>query len=134
MSAVLDYRKATFNRSRELLPHSVWERPVNSPIDHAWNSFRDKLLEVERMTVPMKTKRANGVMQPPWMTTGVKGAINLKKRHYMLMKREATAETREQYHRSLRHYRTLIRKCKRDHERRIAREDKTNPKKLFSHT
>ncbi len=65
MSTVLpDYKKANFNRARELLPQTVWERPVNSPIDYKWNSFRDKLLEVERMTVPMKTNRANGVTAP----------------------------------------------------------------------
>ncbi len=59
MSAVPDYKKANFNRARELLPHTVWERPVNSPIDYEWNSFRDKILEVERMTVPMKKKESN---------------------------------------------------------------------------
>ncbi len=133
MASVPDYKKANFNRARELIPHTVWERPANSPIDYEWNSFKDKLLEVERMTVPMKTKRASGVTQPPWMTTEVKRAINLKKRHYMLMKREATAETREQDRRSLRTCRTLIRKCKRDHKKRTARKAKTNPKKFFTY-
>ncbi len=65
------------------------------------------------------------------MTMEVKRTINLKKRHYVLMKREATAVTLEQYHRSLGIYRTLIRKCKRDHEKGIAREAKTNPNKFF---
>ncbi len=49
------------------------------------------------------------------------------------MKREATAVTLEQHHRSLRSCRTLIRKCKRDHEKRIAIEAKTNPKKFFTY-
>ncbi len=131
MSAVPDYKKSNFNRERELQPQTVWERPVNSPTDYEWGSFRNKILEVERMTVPMKLKRANGVTQPPWITTEVKRAISLKKRHYTLMKREATAVTLEQYHRSLRICRTLIRKCKRDHDKRIARDAKTNPKKFF---
>ncbi len=65
ISAVPDYKKPNFNRARELLPHTVWERPANSPMDYEWNSFRDKILEVERITVPMKLKRANGVTQPP---------------------------------------------------------------------
>ncbi len=95
MSSVPDYKTAHFTRARDLLPHTVWERPVNSPVDYEWNSFRDKLLEVERMTIPMKTRKANGVTQPPWMTTDVKRAINLKKRYYTLMKREATAVTLE---------------------------------------
>ncbi len=110
MSAAPDYKKTYFNRARELLPQTVWERPVNSPIDYSWSSFRDKLLDVKRMTVPMKRKGANGAMQPPWMTTEAKRAINLKKRHYMLITREATAETHEHYRRSLRTFRTLISK------------------------
>ncbi len=131
MSAVPDYKKANFNRARELLPRTVWERPVNSPIEYVWRSLRIKLLEVEGDSPHDKERGLTDVMQPPWMTKEVKRAINFKKRHYMLMKREATAETREQYHPSLRTCRTLIRKCKRDHEKRIAREAKTNPKKFL---
>ncbi len=33
MSTVPDYKKTNFNRARELLPHTVWEQPVNSLID-----------------------------------------------------------------------------------------------------
>ncbi len=47
------------------------------------------------------------------------------------MKREVTALTLEQYHRNLRICRILIRKSKRDHGKRIAREAKPNPKKFF---
>ncbi len=93
MSAVPDCKKANLNRARELLPYNVWKEPVNSQIHYEWSSFRDKLLEVERMTVPTERKRSNSVTQSQWMTMKVKRAIHLKKRHYMLRKRVATAET-----------------------------------------
>ncbi len=47
------------------------------------------------------------------------------------MKESNTDETRAQYHSSLRACRTLVRQCKHEYEKQIAREAKTNPKKIF---
>ncbi len=49
------------------------------------------------------------------------------------MKESNTTETRAQYQSSLRAYRTLARQCKRDSEKQIAREAKTNPPKFISY-
>ncbi len=83
------------------------------------------------MTVPMKFRRVNGTTKPPWMTAEIRRAINVKKTNYKLMKETAPKEVRERYQRSLRACRTLIRQSKRDYEKRIAREYKTNPKRFF---
>ncbi len=71
---VPDYRKTNFNRARHRLPPA------------AWTDFKNKLLEVERATVPMKTRRANGTLNPPWMTANIKMAMNRKKRNCNFMK------------------------------------------------
>ncbi len=81
-----DYRKANFNRPRQLLPLASCNRLNLTDADTAWTDFKNKLLEVERATVPMKTRRANGTLNPPWMTANIKMAINRKKRNYNLMK------------------------------------------------
>ncbi len=47
------------------------------------------------------------------------------------MKENNTTETCAQCHSSLRACRTLVSQCKRDYEKQIAREGKTNPKKFF---
>ncbi len=100
-------------------------------VDDAWNIFKNKFLEAERATVPMRTRRPNNGINSPWITIQVRRLINLEKRNYNAMKENNTAEAREQYHSSLRVCRTLIRQCNRDQERQIAREAETNPKKFF---
>ncbi len=97
------------------------------------DAFRDKLIEVDRITVPMKLRRANGTTNQPWMTAEIKREIYVKKTNYNSIKESATEETRERYQRSLRACRTLIRQSKSDYEKRIARESKTNPKRFFTY-
>ncbi len=80
----------------------------------------------------MKTRRVNGTLNPPWMTANIKMAINCKKRNYNLMKQQATVEASEHYHRSLRACRTLIRKSKRNYEKKVVSEVKVNPKRFFT--
>ncbi len=79
-SMVPDYRHANFDRSREMLPLETRAQPIGTSLDHEWSTFRDKLLEVERMTVPMKCRRVNSITNPPWMTEEIRRAINLKKK------------------------------------------------------
>ncbi len=108
-SKVPDYRNANFDLARELLLSETWEQQNGISLDQEWSAFRDKLIEVERMTVPMKFRRANGSTNPPWITAEIKRAIKVKKTNYNLMKESATEETRERYQRSPRACRTLIR-------------------------
>ncbi len=132
-SRIPDYRRANFSLARELLSRTTWE-PVNStPIDGAWNTFKCKLLEVKRTSVPMKTRRTNNAMSPPWITPQVRKAINLKRSRYILLKRNNTNEARDQYRQSLRACRNLIRLRKRDYEKQVAREAKSNPKMFFTY-
>ncbi len=128
-----DYRKTNFNRARQLLPSAACNWLNLTDADTAWTDFKNKLFEVERATVPMKTRRVNGTFSPPWMTANIEMAINRKKRNYNLMKQQATAEASKHYHRSLRACRTLIRKSKRNYEKKVSSEAKANPKRFFTH-
>ncbi len=86
---------------------------------------------VERETVPMKPRRVNFTLNPPWMTKDIKRAVKRKK-NYHLMK-QATAEAGERFYRSLRECRTLIRKSKRNYEKKIASEAKVNTERFFTY-
>ncbi len=120
-----DYRKANFSRALEPLPQLTWKGLNFALVEDAWNSFKNKLLLVERTTVPMKTRRTNNGVNSTWIINQVKRAISLQRRNYNLMKENNTDEAREQYHSSLRACRTLIRQFKRDYEKRTAREFKS---------
>ncbi len=68
-----DYKKTNFNRARQLIsPAATWNQLNFTHADITWTDFKNKLLEVERATVPIKTRRINGTLNPPWMTTDVK--------------------------------------------------------------
>ncbi len=127
---VPDYRNANFDLARELLLTETWEQQNGTSLEQEWSTFRDKLIDVERMTVPMKFKWVNGATKPPWRSADIR-AVNVLKTNYNSIRETATVETRERYQRSLKACRTLIRQSKRDYEKRTARESKTNPKKFF---
>ncbi len=84
-SKIPDYKRANFNLARELLTQTTWESTNLTPVEGAWNGFKIKLLEVERTTVLMKTRRTNNAESPPWITTQFRRAINQKKRKYNLL-------------------------------------------------
>ncbi len=67
------------------------------------------------------------------MTAEIRRAISVSKANYNSMKETGIIETRERYQQSLGASRTLIRQGKRDYEKRIARESKTNSPKFFSY-
>ncbi len=125
-------KKANFNRARQLISPAATRNQLNfTHANTVWTDFKNKLSEVERATIPMKSRRVNGTLNPSWMTTNIKRAINRKKINYSLMKQQATAEAGEHYHRSHRECRTLIRKSKRNYENKIASE--VNPKNFFTY-
>ncbi len=49
-----------------------------SGIKDMWTVSRDKLMEVQRTTIPMKSRRVNSAVNSPWMTMAIKRAINAK--------------------------------------------------------
>lgn len=63
------YRKANINLACELLPPATWEHLDLPFVDNMWNIFRNKLLEGEKTTVTVKTRRTNSGINPPWVTT-----------------------------------------------------------------
>ncbi len=79
-SKIPDYKRANFNLARELQTQTTWDYTNLTPVEGAWNAFKNKLLEVEGTTVPMKTRRTNNAVSPPWINTQVRRAINQKKK------------------------------------------------------
>ncbi len=71
-TTIPDYGKANFNRARQLPPPAAWNLLNLTDADNAWTDFKNKLLEVERATVPMKIRRVSGTLNPPWMTANTK--------------------------------------------------------------
>ncbi len=128
-----DYKKAKLNRARQVIPPAAtWNQLNFTHADTAWTDFKSKLLAIERETALWKQE---GLTVPlthrAWQKT--KGTINREKRNYSLLKQQAMAEAGEHYHRSLRESRTLIRKIKRNYEKKTASEAKGNPKRFFTY-
>ncbi len=72
-SKVSDYRNVNFDLARELLLSEKRDQRNGIPHDQEWSTFRDKIIDVERMTVPMKFRRVSGTTNAPWKTGNKKG-------------------------------------------------------------
>lgn len=77
----------------------------------------------------MKFRRANGTIDSTCMSD-VKRAINFE-RLYKLIKEVTTRQSYKRYSSNLRECRSMIRNSKCNHEKRIARESKSNLPKFF---
>lgn len=60
--AMPNYREANFKFAQEMLPPAAWARLKFFDKDNAQNVFKSKFLEAEKITLPMKTQRANGAV------------------------------------------------------------------------
>ncbi len=63
-SKIPDYKRANFNLARLLLTQATWEYTNLTPVEGAWNGFKNELLEVEGTIVIMKTRRRNNAVSP----------------------------------------------------------------------
>lgn len=85
-----DYRKADIIRARELLNSKDWVQLNVRSTKRVWTFFKSELLKVEKVTVPVKSRRINGAADPLRMTKEVMGSISAKNRYYQVMKAENT--------------------------------------------
>ncbi len=72
-SKIPDYRRANFNLACSLLTQTNWEYTNLTPVEGAWNDFKNKLLEVEGTSVPMKTRRTNNAISPRGLISKLDG-------------------------------------------------------------
>ena len=132
---VPDFRKADFNKLRELMKNVNWECMANLNAEEAWVKFKNIIQEGVEMYVPFKQFRE--INKPMWMTTEILRGIKAKKK---LWRKHRTEKDKFEKSKYWAKYKTLekevhtkIRIQKASFEDNIAVDIKNNPKKFYSY-
>ena len=127
---VPDYGKADFSAMREKVAAINWQAqltPLNA--QNSWRFFKETVLSIEDECIPTKKRRMNS--KPLWMRRNVMRTIRKKRR---LWKHYCTTNDYQSYvayKRVQKETTSIIRKAKRDFEKKLAADAKKNPKAFY---
>ena len=129
---VPDYGKANFQEMREKLGSLDWKTDLQE-LDavSSWNKFKDTVSSTVNSCVPKKKRRNNS--KPLWMQRNAMRIIRKKRR---LWKRYSTTRDYQSYlaFKKVQNEATsVIRKAKREFEKKLADSAKKNPKAFYQY-
>ena len=127
-----DWNKADFDGMNEFLAETDWVNLLNSDdIETDWTTFKEKIFEAEAIYVPTKIIKSRN--QPPWMTRALLRQVRKKRRLWKNYKKYGNLETQEKYRKIESEVKNSIRREKKNYERKIASNSKSNPKMFYSY-
>ena len=127
---VPDYGKADFVAMREKAAAIDWQTkltPLNA--QSSWKYFKETVLSIEAECIPKKKRRTNS--KPLWMRRNVMRTIRKKRR---LWKHYCTTSDHQSYlayKKVQKETSSIIRKAKREFEKKVAASAKKNPKAFY---
>ncbi|GAB0210007.1 hypothetical protein GRJ2_003466500 [Grus japonensis] len=126
----LDFRRAGFGLSRDLLGRIPWDKALEGRgAQDSWLIFKGHLLQAQERCIPTKRKSSNSTKRPPWMNKEVLGKVKQKKEGYRGWKQGQVAW--EEYRETVRAARDQVRKAKALIELNLARDVKDNKKNFY---
>ena len=125
-----DYKKADFNEIRNSISAINWEN-ILSEADTitSWELFKTKLLSTIEESIPKKKRRCSN--RPLWMIQNVMRTIRKKRRLWKWYCTTKDYEDYQAYQKTCSIARKAVRKAKRNLERKLARDAKTNCKPFY---
>ncbi|GAB0207625.1 hypothetical protein GRJ2_003228200 [Grus japonensis] len=126
----LDFRRAGFGLSRDLLGRIPWDKALEGRGDQdSWLIFKGHLLQAQERCIPTKRKSSKNTKRPPWMNKEVLGKVKHKKEAYRGWKQGQVAW--EEYREIVQAGRDQVRKAKALTEISLARDVKNNKKSFY---
>ena len=127
--SVLMWNKADFTGMGAQLGSTPWEDLFRTrSANEQWEVFRDHLQAAVNKYVPVKQAGPPG--RPPWMSREISAAIRSKRRLW----RETQSRGRtEEYRRADKEVKKLIRKSKREYEKKLAKGGPTNRRPFYAY-
>ncbi|GAB0209349.1 hypothetical protein GRJ2_003400600 [Grus japonensis] len=126
----LDFRRADFGLSRDLLGRVPWDKaPEGRGAQASWLVFKDHLLQGQEGCIPTKRKSGKNTKRPAWMNKELLGKVKHKKEAYRGWKQGQVAW--EEYRETLQAARDQVRKAKALRELNLARDVKDNKKSFY---
>ena len=128
-SSVLNYKRADFaglRRCLSLLPWTVLDdMEVNEAVDIFYSMLEAAVSDyIPRVTLSRRF--------PPWFSATARGALRAKEAAFRRLRRNPTAETREDFSRKRKYFKDASAQCYSDYLCSLVENFKTNPKKYWS--
>ncbi|CAJ0925451.1 unnamed protein product, partial [Ranitomeya imitator] len=134
VTKTLNFRKAKFEQLRDALNLVDWDNILrNENTDNKWEMFKNILNRQCKRFIPCGNKRTRNRKNPMWLNKEVRQAINSKKKAFALLKQDGTIEALKNYREKNTLSKNLIKAAKKETEKHIAKESKTNPKLFFNY-
>ncbi|KGL86842.1 hypothetical protein N301_02901, partial [Charadrius vociferus] len=128
----LNFRRAKFDRFKELLGQIPWERALEGKgALESWLLFKRHLLQAQDQCIPKRKKSGKGRRRPAWLSRDLLKRLRWKKGVYNRWKKGLTAW--EEYKNAVRVCREETRKAKAALELNLARDVKANRKGFFKY-
>ena len=126
--------KGNYENLRNDLGNITWFDNEDIDPDTMWCEFQDKLLDKCREHIPVVKQNTSGRhVDAPWMTDTAKKKIIEKKEAYTEKIQNNCEQTRIKYSQKCNQVKWECRKAKREYERKIAMNAKTNPKAFYKY-
>ena len=128
---VPDWKNADLDGMRQELSEKDWNDLEALGCEQSWKAFRDVLDNIQLKYVPTKLRRVQG--KPNWMNNSVMRTIRKKRR---LWKHYTTTKDHSDYiaYKAVeREAIKSVRKAKKNYERKLSQEAKSNPKAFYAY-
>ena len=126
--------KGNYSNLRQDVSNTTWFENRNTDINTMWLEFKNGLLEKCANHIPMTNQSTTARRQDaPWMNDRVKNKIKEKKEAYKAKIQNNCDETRKNYSQKCNQVKWECRKAKREYERKIALNAKSNPKAFYKY-
>uniref|UniRef100_K7EZ11 Endonuclease/exonuclease/phosphatase domain-containing protein n=1 Tax=Pelodiscus sinensis TaxID=13735 RepID=K7EZ11_PELSI len=129
---VMDFRKADFDKLRELVGKVPWEaRLKGKTTEESWKYFKGTLLRAQKQTIPLCRKDRKYGKRPAWLNKEILHDLKIKKESYKKWKLGQL--TKDEYRQATRECRGKIRKAKAQNEIKLATGIKGNKKTFYKY-
>ena len=127
-----DYCRADYREARRMMGEIRWEEELEGKnVNQMWELLRSKIEEVVQECVPLRNVRSKN--QPGWYCRELKQMSENKRRAWDCWKKSKTETDKQKYKQLEIGLKRTIRNKKRNMEKKVAQEAKTNPKAFFAY-
>ena len=129
---VLNLNKGNFEGMRRELDKIDWQSILKGlMVDMQWKTFKDCMDELQKLFIPVWQKNKSGKVVHPWITREIRDSIKAKDDVYKVAGESSIPEDWEKFRDQQRRTNGLIRKGKKDYERKLAGNIKTDCKGFY---
>jgi hypothetical protein len=126
---VRNWRRADWDGMRRQLAATDWRRELRGkPADRMWEAFKNKVHGAVRRFVPTRKVKNDG--RPAWMKNEILAALRRKKK---LWQRAKGGRGVEEYKEQEKLVKNMIKKAKRQFEKKLAEGGSSNKKPFFAY-